>query len=590
MPETQDDVAPIVLYDGVCNLCDAFIQFIIDRDPDAEFRFAALGSDAARDVLDRAGESGDLPDSMVLVDRRGVHTRSDAALGVARALGFPWSLLVALSIVPRFLRDPIYAWVARNRYCWFGRQTACRVPTPELRSRFLDADEPVNPPKAADATEEPEGLGLATLPGRFLLVYPIVFMLPFPLTVLGLLSLVPGVSGSMFESALGWVVGLHDRATQPIVAWLGRTLTGEEPSFEFTGSGDGLASYLGVLLYLVLAAVIAIGWWIWRRSTPISGVVRDISRTLLRYYLAQVMLSYGFSKLFPLQFSEMGPDRLLQPYGDSSPMGLLWTFMGASPGYQMLAGLAEVIGGLLLLFRRTTLLGALVIAGVMANVFAMNVFFDVPVKLYSFHYLLFAFLLALPDVPRMFGLFVANVPVAAARDMRPFWSDSPRWSRALGIVKALLVVGMVYSNVESRIERMRSSGPWAPTHELEGVWRTESFEVVDSNAAEPIADATRWVRVGLRPPWSATVQCADGTATRLRMRLDDEASTVALFDRSFTEPPSDPLDLVRLEDGRIRFVGSFDDLPIRVTLRREDAESLFESRHFRWISEVPFNR
>ena len=596
MLENHDDAGPIVLFDGVCNLCDAFVLFVIDHDRRSRFRFAALQSDAARATLERAGQVGELPDSVVLVDGRRVYTRSDAALRVVRSLGLPWSLLVVLLVVPRFLRDPIYDWVARNRYRWFGRQTACRVPTAELRGRFLDADEPARPVEpeeapSADRTMERRALGLATLPERFLLVYPILFMLPFPLALFGLLHSVPGYTGSMVASALDWVTGLHTRAPQPVVAWMGRTLTGQEPSFEFTGSGDGLASYLDVLLSLVVAGLIAAAWWAWRRSTPVSGTVRDACRTLLRYYVAWVMLSYGFSKVFPLQFAVMGPDRVLQPYGDSSPMGLLWTFMGASPGYQMLAGAAEVLGGLLLMFRRTALLGALVVAAVMTNVFAMNVFFDVPVKLYSFHYLLFAVLIALPDVPRMFGLFVGNVPVAP-RDLQPFWFHSPRWRRGLGIAKAVLIVALLATNIESRVERMRTSGPWAPQHELHGVYRAESFEVLggDALAAGAIPDEMRWVRVGMRPPWTATVQRADGTATRLRMRLDEEASTLALYDRSIIDPPTDPMDLERLEDARHRLEGKFDEHSIRVTLRREDGESLFESRDFRWISEVPFNR
>ena len=263
-------------------------------------------------------------------------------------------------------------------------------------------------------------LGLGTLPERFLLVYPIVFMLPFPLTLLRLLDYIPYFSESFLSTSIGWLIGLHGQATQPIIAWLGRLFTGEAPSFEFTGSGDGLASYLGVFLDVCIAAVIAFIWWLRQRSTPVAPRLADAGRVLLRYFLAWVMLSYGFSKVFPTQFSVMGPDRLLQPYGDSSPMGLLWTFMGASPGYQMFAGAAEVLGGLLLLFRRTTLLGALVVAAVMTNVFAMNVFFDVPVKLYSFHYLLFAAFLVIPDVPRLVGIFIANTPVAA-RDLSPFW-------------------------------------------------------------------------------------------------------------------------------------------------------------------------
>jgi len=177
----------------------------------------------------------------------------------------------------------------------------------------------------------------------------------------------------------------------------------------------------------------------------------------------------------------MGPDRMMQPYGDSSPMGLLWTFMGASPGYQMFAGAAEVVGGLLLLFRRTTLLGALVVAAVMSNVFAMNVFFDVPVKLYSFHYLLLAILLTLPDLPRLISLFVANTP-APARDLRPCWHAFPRGSTLLSVIKFLLIAAMLWTNFRSRVDRMYEFGPWADRGEPYGVYEVESFSVASRRA------------------------------------------------------------------------------------------------------------
>lgn len=132
---------PVILFDGVCNLCSASVQWIIERDRGATFRFASLQSDVARDLLAAHGVSIDQdadPDSVMLVDRDGVHEHSDAALRIARGLGRPWSLAWSLRFVPRFVRDGLYRLVARNRYRWFGRKDACWLPTPDLRARFLD--------------------------------------------------------------------------------------------------------------------------------------------------------------------------------------------------------------------------------------------------------------------------------------------------------------------------------------------------------------------------------------------------------------------------------------------------------------------
>ena len=127
-----------ILFDGVCNLCNGFVQFIIARDPGAHFRFAALSSPAASDMLRQARVASPLPDSLVLIEDGRAYFRSDAALRIARRLPWPWRLAPGLAIVPRFLRDRVYDWVAAHRYRWFGRRDVCMVPTPELRGRFLD--------------------------------------------------------------------------------------------------------------------------------------------------------------------------------------------------------------------------------------------------------------------------------------------------------------------------------------------------------------------------------------------------------------------------------------------------------------------
>lgn len=129
----------VVLFDGVCNLCNGFVQFIIQRDPKARFRFGAMQSDQASELM--RGHPLDPKDlSTVLYLRQGkVLSRSTAALYVLKDLGGWWSLAFVFIVVPPFIRNAVYGWVARNRYKWFGQRETCMIPTPELRSRFLDA-------------------------------------------------------------------------------------------------------------------------------------------------------------------------------------------------------------------------------------------------------------------------------------------------------------------------------------------------------------------------------------------------------------------------------------------------------------------
>jgi predicted DCC family thiol-disulfide oxidoreductase YuxK len=136
---------PLILFDGVCNLCNSTVRWVIERDKERRFDFASLQSDVARRELGKIMDTKEidaLPDSIVLLDSDGVHVRSAAALRILRGLG-SWFLLLRLGVVlPRPIRDAIYDMVARNRYRWFGRRDTCMVPTPDIAARFLDADEP----------------------------------------------------------------------------------------------------------------------------------------------------------------------------------------------------------------------------------------------------------------------------------------------------------------------------------------------------------------------------------------------------------------------------------------------------------------
>jgi predicted DCC family thiol-disulfide oxidoreductase YuxK len=128
---------PVVLFDGVCNLCHGTVRFVIARDPAAQFRFAPLQSEVGRSLLRQAGLPEGEVDSVVLIDGSQAWQRSDATIRIVSRLGGGWALVRALLVLPRPLRNGVYDWVARNRYRWFGRREVCPVPSPEQRARFL---------------------------------------------------------------------------------------------------------------------------------------------------------------------------------------------------------------------------------------------------------------------------------------------------------------------------------------------------------------------------------------------------------------------------------------------------------------------
>ena len=129
---------PVLLFDGVCNLCAGSVQFIIKRDPSAQIHFASLQSEKGKEVLRAFHLPENQLKSLVFVEKGKAYTRSTGALRVSRYLSYAWPLLYIFIVIPAFIRNAVYDWVGKNRYRWFGEKTACWIPTPDLKKRFLD--------------------------------------------------------------------------------------------------------------------------------------------------------------------------------------------------------------------------------------------------------------------------------------------------------------------------------------------------------------------------------------------------------------------------------------------------------------------
>ena len=128
---------PVIFFDGICNLCNGAVQFTIERDKKNIFQFASLQSDYAQLKLTPFNIAPENLESFILLENGKVYLRSTAALRVAKKLNGLWPLLYSFIIIPRFIRDAVYNYIAKNRYKWFGKQESCWVPTPELKSKFI---------------------------------------------------------------------------------------------------------------------------------------------------------------------------------------------------------------------------------------------------------------------------------------------------------------------------------------------------------------------------------------------------------------------------------------------------------------------
>lgn len=383
-----------------------------------------------------------------------------------------------------------------------------------------------------------------------------------------------------------WLGTPYQKMWDAIAVFVGEHVLGIEGPIatEFNGSGDRTVNYLGVLVTLVLALVATAIWSAIARRRPMSPWTRDVLRTYARYVLAVTMLSYGLAKVFVSQFSFPSEALMAQSFGDSSPMRILWTFMGASEPYTIFTGALEVLGGLLLLSRRTTTMGALVVMGIMTNVVALNLCYDVPVKQYSTHLLLMATWLAAHDAKRLAAVLVLHraVEAPAALRMRLPWRQV---ERARPWVKALVVGWILYALVEPSWTYYRESGL------VMKAWLGRSFDVVsyrvDGEEVPPSLDeperwravyGTGWqglkiTRMGERESWYAFDVDWDTMTLTLTSRAGDEQIVFG-----FRWVGADGLRLAGRHEGR--------DLVI--VLKRRPPR-LLETRGFHWINEYPYN-
>jgi predicted DCC family thiol-disulfide oxidoreductase YuxK len=137
-PRIDDEAHALLLFDGVCTLCNQFVNAVLDADSSGYFLLGALQSEEARPYLEAFGVDPDALDSVVLIEKGRLYTHSTAALRVCRRLDAPWPLLSVFLAVPRPVRDVVYDIIAEHRYDWFGTRDECRLPTPDVRARFLE--------------------------------------------------------------------------------------------------------------------------------------------------------------------------------------------------------------------------------------------------------------------------------------------------------------------------------------------------------------------------------------------------------------------------------------------------------------------
>ncbi|HUR20680.1 MAG TPA: hypothetical protein VMZ90_07720 [Vicinamibacterales bacterium] len=412
---------------------------------------------------------------------------------------------------------------------------------------------------------------------RFLFAYLVLFSFPGPFAYLPF---------AVTRAPSSWIYN----ATLALSRWTQIHLFGipSPPPHSFTGSADTLYRYATYLDYLLIAAAAAVVWTLLDRRRPNYSRLDQWLRAWIRIDLATIIFGYGFAKVIPTQFAVPSLQSYAQPLGEFSPMGLLWVFMGSSTAYSVFSGIAEVLGGLCLLLRRTATLGGLILIAVMVNVTMLNFTYDVPVKIFSLHLLLMAAYIVAPDARRLLNVLVLNQATAPRLAMPLF---TRRWARAVATAAVALFAGYImWSDVSDGLASLSAARSAAAASPLYGIYDVEGIHRDDAAMTPVAAHPAQWRRVIFDAGSRITIRTGSDIVTRFNSKVDAGAHAVTLTDRAV---PGHTLVLTfeQPEENSLVLRGTIAGEPSVLRLRRFDEKQyLLLNRGFNWIQERPFNR
>jgi uncharacterized membrane protein YphA (DoxX/SURF4 family) len=405
----------------------------------------------------------------------------------------------------------------------------------------------------------------------------------FALVYLGLFCLATQISGSMLPNLTVSYRGLGKLwPMRDVTHWVGTTVFGITSPLDDTSGGEPLFFWVQTFWVLVVSLAAAAIWTAMDRGRRHYATLHAWFYLFARVALAASLFEYGMTKVIPTQFPAPPLATLVTPVGDLTLSALLWTSIGSAQPYVVFTGCIEVLAGVLLLFPRTTILGAAIALGALIQVASLNMFYDVGLKLVSLHMIALAAVLLAPDVSRLADFFVRHRPAAAS--IPPLPGRTPRGRRAAVIAPLLFgayLVGM-YAYINWSFWQVAGGG--RPRSALYGIWSVEQLSVDGVVRAPELNDYDRrWRRVIFDTPDALLVQRTDDSLAAYGATLDVERNVLALrkgnsrnWGATFT--------VDRLGQDRLELRGEMDGQRLEARLRRVefDAFPLLNSR-FRWI-------
>lgn len=410
---------------------------------------------------------------------------------------------------------------------------------------------------------------------RFIFLFFGLMIFPFPAYYIPFLGIISEWMQSFYEM---------------VIPWVGNTIIGIEGEINMDGrgSGDTTGDYVIIFFLFIVALLGTIIWSILERKDKDYTQLNYWFITCLRYFVGSMMLSYGMVKVIQLQFPEPGFYRLLEPYGDSSPMGLAWTYMGFSPGFNVFVGLGEVIGGILLFHRRTVVLGGIILISVTANIVAVNMFFDVPVKIFSLQLLLMTAVILGAHYKRLAHVIFNIKNTACYTYLKVF--KKKKWHIAHQAIKWVFVGFLFHTNISGKIESKNTYGTNAPKPELYGLYETVDF-IKNSDTIPPLlTDIKRWRYLAIER--KGYIQLYNMNKKRSGYKSDSTDIVKKTMQWSSYRDSTEVHTFNYVQtDSTMTLEGIYKCDTLKVNfIRKTKDDFLLTNRGFHWINEMPMNR
>ncbi len=408
---------------------------------------------------------------------------------------------------------------------------------------------------------------------RFSFIFFGIYIFPFPLNIF---------------SHLNFMLRWYDDLWSWMILKTGKNVLHISYHFSLVPRGDNTAAYVEFLIIFLISVIGSGVWTILDRNRQEYNRLNYWFTTGLRYFLAFTMLSYGFVKLIKVQFPTPGLARLLEPYGQSSPHGLAWTFLGFSTGYNIFMGLSEAIGAILLLFRRTTTIGALLLITVTLNIVMINFCFGVPVKLDSSLYFLIACYITVPDVYRLTWFFLQRRESQLKQVSFSFYT---KWKKNTMIaLKTFLIAFFLYFCINDAIKKYYDFGDGAPKPRLYAYYNVGTF-VKNGDTLSPLeTDSTRWSKISFGERKRISVKMMNDTLITFNYKDDTIHHVITWIGRSDTALKY-KFTYADLPEGQLQLKGGNPKDSLSLILTKLNSENfLLMNRGFRWIFEESFNR